>query len=148
MRAPLLALLLTGCPKTGAPEAALTGLAPSAPHHGAWFGSGMAFPEGELCLVFCPDARLFAGDASCDDVRSPEFAKAWTYTLASSAAHAERDGQAIDFKWLQSGAHAVADIANRTNLPLDLQSTTSPLCDNAPMPDVEAPKAKEPEVPF
>ena len=149
MRAPLLAILLTGCPKTGAPEdVALAGLPPSAPHHGAWFGSGMAFPEGELCLVFCPDGRMFAGDTGCSDVRSPEFAAPWTYLLTAGAIQAQRSDQVINFDWLQSGVHAVANIANRNNLPMDLQSTTSPLCDNAPMPQVEPTKAKTPSLPF
>jgi hypothetical protein len=106
----------------------------------------MAFPGERLCLVFCPDGRMFAGDARCEDVHHPKFQTTWRYTLSGVAVHAEAPDKQIDFEWRQTGTHAVADIAGISNLPLDQQSRTSPLCGNAPMP--EKPKRAEPEVPF
>lgn len=139
-------LTLGGCPKkTQAPDT-LTGPPPTAPHHGAWFGSGLAFPGERLCLVFCPDGRMFAGDARCEDVFYEKFQTAWTYTYAGVAVHAESPAATIDFEWRQTGTHAVADIAGINNLPMDLQTQASPLCGNAPMP--EAPKKALPAMPF
>jgi hypothetical protein len=139
-------LMLSGCPKKTQDQPGLTGPPPSAPHHGAWFGSGLAFPGERLCLVFCPDGRLFAGDARCEDVFYEKFQSSWAYTYSGVAVHAESAASTIDFEWRQTGTHAVADIAGISNLPLDLQSRTSPLCGNAPMP--EKPKKAEPAVPF
>jgi hypothetical protein len=139
-------LTLAGCPKRSSDTSALTGPPPSAPHHGAWYGSGMAFPGERLCIVFCPDGRMFAGDARCEDVFHAKFQTPWSYTKSGVDVHAEAGERRIDFQWRQTGTHAVADIAGISNLPLDLQSQTSPLCGNAPMPD--KPKRAEPEVPF
>ena len=138
--------LLLGCPKKPETAAALTGPPPSAPHHGAWYGSGMAFPGERLCLVFCPDGRMFAGDTRCEDVFHEKFQTPWAYTLTDVDVHAESPSQQTDFQWRQTGTHAVADIAGISNLPLDQQSRTSPLCGNAPMP--EAPTKPPPAMPF
>lgn len=133
-RALALTLLLIGCPKKAPDTPELSGPPPSAPHHGAWFGSGMAFPGERLCLVFCPDGRMFAGDARCEDVHYVKFQTHWTYTLSAGVVTAQKGDQSITFPWQQSGFHAVADIAGIAGLPMDQQSTTSPLCGNAPMP--------------
>ena len=143
----LLALpLLLGCPKKPEVEAPLPGPPPSAPHHGAWYGSGMAFPGERLCLVFCPDGRMFAGDSRCEDVFHEKFKTTWTYTMTGVSISAQSPTQQTDFEWRQTGTHAVADIAGISNLPLDQQSTTSPLCGNAPMP--EPPPRPTPAMPF
>ena len=142
----LTVLTVVGCPKPGPGTTALTGPPPSEPHHGAWYGSGLAFPGERLCLVFCADGRMFAGDTTCDDVHHPKFQTVWTHTLAGDAVHAESSAAAIDFQWSQTGTHAVADIAGISNLPLDQQSRTSPLCGNAPMPD--RPSRPAPAMPF
>jgi hypothetical protein len=145
----LLPLLLVGCPKKPAdPEPALTGPPPSAPHHGAWFGSGMAFPGERLCLVFCPDGRLYAGDSKCEDVWHPKFETPWAYTLAAGEVSATKGDQTITFQWQQAGYHAVANIAGISGLPLDQQSTRSPLCGNAPMPEKPEANRPPPEIPF
>lgn len=140
------AALLSGCPKKTSTDSAPSGPAPSEPHHGAWYGSGMAFPGERLCVVFCPDGKMFAGDARCEDVYHEKFSRPWLYTLEGILVSAKNDGTEIAFEWRQTGTHAVADIAGITNLPLDQQSMTSPLCGNAPMP--EKPPPKVPDVPF
>lgn len=139
-------LLLGGCPKKTQDQAALTGPQPTEPHHGAWFGSGLAFPGERLCIVFCPDNRMFAGDAKCEDVSHEKFQTAWSYTRTGDQVKAESPAATIDFQWRQTGTHAIADIAGIKNLPMDQQSRTSPLCGNAPMPDT--PKRATPVVPF
>lgn len=142
----LAVISLGGCPKKEAAQNPLTGPPPSEPHHGAWYGSGMAFPGERLCIVFCPDDRMFAGDAKCEDVFYEKFGTAWRYTLDEGVVTAETTDNAITFEWSQTGTHAVASIAGIRNLPLDQQTQTSPLCGNAPMPD--APAAPVPAIPF
>lgn len=142
----LLVLSLGGCPKKKPAQDPLTGPRPSEPHHGAWYGSGMAFPGERLCIVFCPDGRMFAGDAKCGDVFYEKFATVWRYALADGVVTAETAENTITFQWSQTGTHAVANIASIRNLPMDQQTRRSPLCGNAPMPD--APATPAPAIPF
>jgi hypothetical protein len=142
----LLLLTIVSCAKHATDKKGLPGPPPSAPHHGAWFGSGMAFPGERLCLVFCPDGRMFAGDAKCTDTTYAKFQIEWTYTLSAAGVHAESAESAIDFQWQQTGRHAVANIAGISNLPMDQQARTSALCGNAPQP--KRPETAEPTLPF
>jgi hypothetical protein len=119
-------LLLLACPK--APPVAEPP-PPTAPHHGAWYGSGPGFPDGRLCLVFCPDGRMFAGDAACAELTHPKLSVAWQATVSADVVEATQGDRAASFRFrIGPPERAAADIGAQVNLPFDRVADRHPLC--------------------
>ncbi|HCH64025.1 MAG: hypothetical protein CL927_02680 [Deltaproteobacteria bacterium] len=119
--------LLVGCAKPPPP----TPPDPSLAHVGVWFGTGMAFPEGQLCLVFCPNKRFFAADTTCDDTAHADFQRTWTWSRTSDGlltAIREDDRQlAMRFRQ-QAPAEGLFDLVGYPSLPMTRIDLLSPAC--------------------
>ncbi len=122
----LAAGLFVGCPKQEPPPP----LAPELAHVGVWYGTGLAFPDGELCLVFCPNAKLFAADTSCDDRAHPDFARGWTWARLPDGLLLARTPEGdvpIRFR-PRTQAEALFDLVGHANLPMTRTDLLSPVC--------------------
>lgn len=126
MRGLALLAALGGCgPKAPPPQP----LDPATAHIGAWHGSGMAYPEGQLCLVFCPDGRLFSQAASCGALDAP---KAWTWTRQDGVLMLDGDDRAVSLRFRASDrTTALVDIPGYPSLPLDRVGELHALCMDA-----------------
>ena len=103
---------------------------PTLAHIGVWHGTGLAFPNGELCLVFCPNAKLFAGDTDCSDLTHVDFSRQWSWVRTPDGVliAATPDGEfPIQFR-PQSTAEALFDLVGRAGLPMSRIDLLSPLC--------------------
>lgn len=104
---------------------------PALAHIGVWYGTGMAFPEGQLCLVFCPNARFFAADTTCDDTAHADFQRDWTWSRATDGTlQATRgDGQAMGLVFQpQTPDDALFLMVGHPGLPLSRIGLLSPAC--------------------
>lgn len=104
---------------------------PTLAHVGVWHGTGMAFPDGELCLVFCPNTRFFAADTKCEDTAHEDFQRDWTWARQKDglllAIRAE--GQAMPMQFRPSGpADALFDLPAHPALPMTRIDLLSPVC--------------------
>ena len=122
-----LAFSTAGCAKPPPP----TPPDPSLAHVGVWFGSGMAFPEGQLCLVFCPNKRFFAADTTCDDVAHEDFQRSWTWSRSDDglllAVREDEKQLPMRFRPL-SPAEAMFDLVGYSSLPMARIDLLSPAC--------------------
>jgi len=118
--------LFGGCPKQEPPPP----LDPTLAHVGVWHGTGLAFPNGELCLVFCPNAKLFAADTSCDNLAHPDFARSWTWArLSDGLLLAQTPDGAFPMHFRpQSQAEALFDLVGHAGLPMTRIALLSPSC--------------------
>lgn len=118
---------LVGCAKPPPPAP----VDPTLAHVGVWYGTGMAFPEGQLCLVFCPNQRFFAADTTCDDTAHPDFQRDWTWTRSADGTllTSREDGKTLPMRFRpRSGAEALFDLPGRPGLPLDRIDLLSSAC--------------------
>ncbi len=130
----LLFLAATACPKTPPPAPETD---PVRARVGVWYGSGANFPEGRLCLIFCPNSTFYAADTTCEDLEHPDYRQFWTirvpdptqpdHLIALPLAAPTRPSVPFTFT-LEPGAGALATIGERANLPLDRIGDLSPLC--------------------
>jgi hypothetical protein len=96
-------------------------------HLGAWYGSGPEFPDGQLCIVFCDNGRLFLGDKRCEQTDAGDFAKHTPYAI---------DGDEVRLEWRKvprfsfsvSGGKATVRIPELNELKLARVADTSPMC--------------------
>ncbi len=104
---------------------------PTLAHVGVWQGSGLAFPEGQLCLVFCPNKRFFAADTACDDTAHPDFQRSWTWARTPDGMlyGVREDGQPLPMRFRpQSSAEALFDLTGYSSLPMARIDLLSPAC--------------------
>lgn len=104
---------------------------PTLAHVGVWYGTGMAFPEGQLCVVFCPNQRFFAADTTCDDLAHPDFQREWAWSRGPDGRleAARTDGKVLQMRFQPRGqATAVLDLVGHPGLPLDRVDLLSPAC--------------------
>ncbi len=91
----------------------------------------MAFPEEQLCLVFCPNKRFFAADTTCDDTSHEDFQRSWTWRrTADGMLLVEReDGKQLPIRFRPSSpADALFDLVSYPNLPMARIDLLSPTC--------------------
>ncbi len=90
----------------------------------------MAFPEGQLCIVFCPNQRFFAADTACTDLAHPDFARTWTWErLPDGLLLARTPAGDIPMRVrMTDTAEAMVDVAHRTDLPMTRIGWLSPAC--------------------
>ena len=117
------AVVLSGCgPKAPPPRP----MDPAIAHIGAWFGTGMAFPDGELCLVFCPDGRLFSAAGRCGTLDSP---RAWTWTREGELLRISDGGDSVPMRFRPVDRNtAMVDIPSFPSLPLDRVGDLHAMC--------------------
>jgi hypothetical protein len=124
-----LALLLAGCPR----QTPLPVVDPAVAHVGAWYGSGPGFPEERLCLIFCPNGLLFAGETACDALEAPDFRLPYAVSRVGEQVEARQMAAPtrppFSFRFaVQADGSALADIGEQKNLPFDRVASLSPLC--------------------
>jgi len=101
---------------------------------GAWHGAGVGFPDGDQCLIFCENGRLFSGDRPCTEVDAGDFAQYLRYTVTGSDFEASAPGGVQ-----MTGTFEVSgDVANFTIAlvdggqfvlpPMNRTADGSPLC--------------------
>ena len=124
----LLVVMAAGCPSkpppTGPP------VDPSLAHIGVWHGTGLAFPAGELCLVFCPNTKLFAADTNCGDLTHADFSREWSWDRTADGLLIARTPQGefpMQFR-PQASAEALFDLVGHAGLPMSRIELLSPLC--------------------
>ena len=119
--------LVFGCAKPVPPPPPDPALA----HVGVWTGSGMAFPEEQLCLVFCPNKRFFAADTTCDDTSHEDFQRSWTWSRSDDGMlMVEReDGKQLPIRFRPiAPADALFDLVSYPSLPMARIDLLSPAC--------------------
>ncbi len=98
-------------------------------HLGAWYGQGMEFPDGELCMLLCENGRAFLGDRLCTDTAAGDFQGYYTFT---------RTGDVLDVRG-STGTVATVSIRSLSgdtgifileglDLPMSRTAPSSPLC--------------------
>jgi hypothetical protein len=104
---------------------------PTLAHIGVWYGSGMAFPAGQLCVVFCPNQKFFAADTTCDDTAHADFQRAWTWSRTEEGillANRE-DGKSMPMRLRpQEPAEALIDLIGYPALPMARIDLLSSVC--------------------
>ena len=104
---------------------------PALAHIGVWHGTGMAFPDGQLCIVFCPNQKFFAADTSCDDTAHADFQREWTWSRTEEGIllATREDGKSMPMRLrAQDPAEALIDLIGYTSLPLARIELLSPVC--------------------
>lgn len=123
MRAPALLLVAVGCgPKAPPPPP----LDPATAHIGVWHGTGMAYPAGELCLVFCPGGQLYSQSGPCGAL---DQAQRWSWSREGELLrlHAAERDVAMRFQAIDRNS-ALIDIPSFPALPLDRVGDLHALC--------------------
>jgi len=122
----LLAALALSC----GPKTPPTPPDPDLNHIGVWHGTGLAFPAGELCLVFCPNKKLFAANTDCRDLGHSDFERAWTWSRTPDGllvAHTPDGDLPIRFR-PHSPSEALFDLVSHPGLPMSRIGLVSPVC--------------------
>lgn len=100
---------------------------------GAWYGTG---PDGDECVVVCPDNKVFTGDRPCTELTANDFAKYLTANTMGTEITVSGSpqcwlsnkscGSPSTMTWNVSGDSAVVSWCgfelqlNRTNDPLSV----------------------------
>jgi hypothetical protein len=99
---------------------------------GAWYGSGAAFPDGDLCIVLCENGRMFSGDRPCTDTTAGDFSTYLRYTYESGQVIVESaTGTTSSVEVMQNGDQATFTFAGDGQtyvLPMARTAATSSLC--------------------
>lgn len=126
MRVAALLALTTGCARPAPPPPP----DPATQHVGVWEGSGVAFPEGRLCLVFCPRGRFFAADTICSDLAHPDFQRSWTWSRQPDGlvvAHGDQGDLPMQLRHTAPG-ELLVDLPRFPALPMRQVDLLSPVC--------------------
>lgn len=96
---------------------------------GAWYGSGPepAFPDGQLCLIFCLGGRLFMGDKRCDNIQAADFRNHYAYQRRGDVVTTSSP-KVSSFHFAVAGQQARFSFRKWHNLRLARVAATSPLC--------------------
>ena len=118
-------------PPTETPESAPVPPTTST-HEGAWYGSGEAFPDGQLCIILCDNGRLFLGDKLCTQADAGDFRAYFKYTregdrILTSFKKVGDFGMAIDGDKAQL-SFLKPRLQQFSGLPLERVAESSPLC--------------------
>jgi len=91
----------------------------------------MAFPEEQLCLVFCPNKRFFAADTTCDDTSHEDFQRSWSWTRSDDGMLyvVREDGKQMSIRFRSlAPADALFDLVSYPSLPMARIDLLSPAC--------------------
>ncbi len=99
-------------------------------HLGAWYGQGTEFPDGDLCLVYCDNGRLFTGDRPCTDTAAGDFQGYYSYTRTGDVLTAkDKTGKTVLTLSIRSlNGDTGTFIWEARDLPMSRTAATSALC--------------------
>lgn len=108
---------------------------------GGWYGSGAMFPDGDLCVAICDNARLFVGDRPCTETTAGDFAGGY-YTASTMAGVAgytvvARDSAGateLQFTASVSGSSATFTFTELGALPFQRMVPAFALCNDTSVP--------------
>ena len=89
---PCISVALLACGPRRPPEAPPD---PATAHIGAWEGSGVAFPEGAACFVFCPDGRAWTANTGCSPLLRDGEGQRWTWSHHQGALLLKGSGEVV-----------------------------------------------------